>query len=849
MISRRLAAVVLGLLALLGCHEDPTVVKVTVSASADAFSLSSIGGTTFVPSGVVATAGTGGSVTVGATGPINLGSGATIPSAPALPSAPGTGTELTNAMIGTTVVGNILISSTLQITGAANPAVITTNNGDVVISGTLIAERGAGATTNGITINAPAGTIYVLGAIRASGTAGAPDNPNGGAVALLANRIVMTGSIDTSGETEAAAPGGLGGQVSLLAGPSGEFVYFTGGSIVTSGGSGTTSGGKGGDVTLSASNRLAVYAPITANGGTANSAAVSPTGGQGGVVTLTGPGGVDVVSTIQMIGGDSTGVTQGAIGGAGGAFNATSPAPYRLYGLIANGGGSATATAVGGGAVTAGNGGAVNIGAGPRVSSLEIGLGTYSIRGGQGASGGGNAGSFTIESIDGDIAVRSSLIARGGDAAGPGNGNGGNGGSISIKADANVAGNLSNHSLSIPSLETLLDSSGGTPLGGNGGTGNTVTLQSGGDLTFGARIVSSGGSDSVSGAGGSAGAVSLLIDTANTVPAGDLIVGGSITAEGGLPVGSAAGGNGNTIVIQHNKGTSIGGITCSATLSTVGGGNGAGGNAGPISIVATLGNIALSGSISAAGRSGLSAAGGGRNVVVTSFGSIISSAVIVTNGGSGTDTASGVAGANAGNVNISATTATGSVTLSGTSISASGGAATLSAAGGTGGIVTVLTIDQPVSITGSITALGGSSPTGAGGLGGQVVVNTDSGGNGIGGAITLTSGSVINVSGGTGTVGGFTRNNGGVAPANSTGAATLCVIFDAAGDLTATPDGGNEGIVQNLGAIIATGGSPLARGGDVWFDGKNAAGVDLTLTDGGSLTLTGALGSGAFFPN
>src|SRR5689334_19481682 len=140
MISRRLAGVVLGMLALAGCHQDPTVVKVTVSASADAFALSGIGGTTTVPAGVVATAGTGGNVVIGATGLVNLGSGATIPAAPALPSAPGTGTELTNAMIGTTVVGNILVSSTLQIVGAANPAVITTNSGDVVISGSLIAE-------------------------------------------------------------------------------------------------------------------------------------------------------------------------------------------------------------------------------------------------------------------------------------------------------------------------------------------------------------------------------------------------------------------------------------------------------------------------------------------------------------------------------------------------------------------------------------------------------------------------------------------------------------------------------------------------------------------------------------
>jgi len=224
--------------------------------------------------------------------------------------------------------------------------------------------------------------------------------------------------------------------------------------------------------------------------------------------------------------------------------------------------------------------------------------------------------------------------------------------------------------------------------------------------------------------------------------------------------------------------------------------------------------------------------------------------VIVTTGGSGTDTTSGVAGADGGSVSFSATTATGSVTLlAGTSITASGGAATMSAAGGIGGRVLISTVDQPVSITGSIVALGGSSPTGAGGLGGQVVVNSDSDGNGVGGAITLTSGSGINVSGGSGTIGGFARNNGGAAPADSTGTLTLCVVFDAAGGLTTSPDGGNEGIIQNLGVITATGGSVVARGGDVWFDGKEASGADLLSTDGGSITLTGSLGSGVFFPN
>jgi hypothetical protein len=846
MISRRLSSLALGVLALAGCHQDPTVVKVTVAAAADALTLTAEGGASSVPAGVVAGAGGGGAVQMLATGPINLGNAATIPAAPALPSSPATGTELTNALIGTTVVGNIFVSSTLQISGAANPAVIATNTGDVVILGSLIAQQSAGPTMNGITINAPAGTIYVFGAIQASGTAGVPDNPNGGAVTLNALRIVVTGSIVTSGETESVGAGGSGGAVMLnTTAAGGSSIFFTGGSIVTSGGSGTSSGGQGGAVTLQAADKLAVYAPITTSGGTANDVGTSPPGGPGGAVTLNGNGGVDVVATILTTGGSSTGNLNGALGGAGGAFTANSPAPYRIYGAILTTGGSATATAAGAGAVTGGSGGAINIGTGgTRVSSLEMGMGTYSTRGGLGGGGGGTGGAFTVDSTDGDIAVQASLIARGGDAAGPGNANGGNAGTISIRTDA-TAGNLANHVLSIPSFATLLDSSGGLPIGGTGGAGQAVTLQSGGDLTFGGRIVTSGGSDGISSVGGAAGPVALLLNAASTTPSGDLNVSGSITAEGGIPT-SAAGGAGSTIDIKTVKAGSLGSVTCSATLSTVGGGNG-GGNAGIITISAIVGNVSVSGSISAAGRSGATSPGNGANVVVSAGTSILSSASIVADGGSGTDSTSVINGGNAATVSFASTTNLGSINLSGTTISATGGAATSTGVGGTGGTVLMTTFGQPVTITGSISALGGAS-SGAGGTGGQVVVDSDHAASGSGGPITLTAGSVINVSGGSGTIGGLTLNNGGVAPANATGR-TLCVIFDAEGGLGTQPNNPNAGIVQNLGSIVATGGSPAARGGDVWFDGRNSLGVVVTFADGGSQTLTGTAGNGAFFPN
>jgi hypothetical protein len=851
MISRRLAALALVLLVLAGCHEDPTVVAVLVGPASDSLTISAVGGNTTAPALVVATAGTGGAITAAATGPMNLGNTATLPAAPALPTPPATGTELTNALItaGAPIAGNVLVSSTLQIAAGVNPAVITTNSGDVVILGSLIAERSAGAATNGIQINAPAGTIYVLGSISATGTAGAPDNPNGGGVALTATRIVVTGTIDTSGEIETAGPGGLGGAVMLdTTAVGGSFIYFTGGFIRSAGGNGVAAGGNGGAVTLQAGNKLAVYGPITTDGGSANDISVSPLGGNGGGVTLKGNGGADIFSTISMVGGASTGANDGERGGTGGTLAAGTAATYRIYGSINTSGGSAGANALGAGVLTGGPGGAVNLGLGTPLASLELGRGIYTTRGGQGVGGGGIAGLFAFSSVDGDIAMGSSLVARGGDAISPGSAAGGMGGSISITTDG--AGNLNNHSLSIASLASLLDASGGAPsVSAIGGAGNSVTLQCGGNLTCGAQILTSGGGDLVTGTGGDAGPVKLLIDAAGTVPTGNLVVGGQIIAEGGTP-NTSAGGNGNTIDLRIVKAGSLGEVQFSGSLSTVGGGNGGTNSAGIITISAIAGNVSLAGSISAAGRDAQASPGAGQNVVVSTPGSITSSALINASGGAGLNTAAAVPGANAGNVQFTASSAIGSVTLlAGTSITASGGAATTTAAGGIGGRILISTVDQGVSITGSITALGGASSTGPGGLGGQVVVNSDSDGNGTGGAITLTAGSVINVSGGTGAAGGFTRNNGGVAPADSSGTLVLAVVFDASSGLTVQADTPNEGVVQNLGSIIATGGSPVARGGDIWFEGKNAGGVPLTLADSGSLSLSGTLGSGAFFPN
>jgi hypothetical protein len=770
--------------------------------------------------------GSGGDITVRASEAVQFASAETGPSTPSLPAAPTTGTELTDAMIatGSPIAGNILISSTLRIAAGVNPATITTNDGDIVISGSLLGERSAAAKTNGISISAPAGTIYVLGEIRTPGTAGTPQNPDGGDITLTAMRIVIAGSIDARGLADLKGSGGNGGAVTIDTTGGGTEVLYTAGSIVAMGGDGRDQGGTGGDITLRAGTRLSVFAPVVTHGGSATATGVTATGGNGGDVVLRGDTGADLSASISSSGGDGTGHSQGAAGGDGGDFAADGAGPWRVLGTINTSGGTATAPTGGSG----GTAGSVTFGLNTPVTTLELGRGSYSTSGAAGNSAGGDAGSIDVASLDGNISVGGRLIARGGDSQSAA----GNGGAVTITTDADVLGNSSNHSLT---ASTSVDT--------RGRDGGAVLLQCGGNLAFTGEIVASGMSNS-----GDAGRVSLVVASANLAPDGTLTVQGTIRAEGAVVLGDSN-GHGGAILFA-----SAGDLSIMGAVTSRGGGN-SGGTAGPVTIQSTGGGIRISGSI-------LTSTGPPYliierptpgDVTVLAAGDIVGDAVIDASGGMPHPEQTDSRGADGGTVSFTSTG--GSITLlAGTDIKANGGktnAGVQNNQGGAGGRILFSTRNQAVSITGILTAKGGPAPTAPstpGGLGGQVVVNTDSDADGMGGAITLTAGSVIDVSGASGFDAGDALNNGGVAPADSSGA-NLAVIFDAAGGLTSSPDTAGVGMVQNLGTITATGGSIVARGGDIWFDGRNGAGADIGPGDGGSLIQDGNGGAGAFFPN
>ena len=144
---------------------------------------------------------------------MNLGGGSTAGVTPRTPVAPTTGNELDNADVvaGSPSTATSFSPRTLQIvaTGAGTTHTITSNNGDIVINGTLIAERSTGTTTNSITLSAPAGTVFIHGTVQATGTPGVIDNPDGGTITINAARVVVTGYHQRQRRVE---PRGAGGE-------------------------------------------------------------------------------------------------------------------------------------------------------------------------------------------------------------------------------------------------------------------------------------------------------------------------------------------------------------------------------------------------------------------------------------------------------------------------------------------------------------------------------------------------------------------------------------------------------------------------------------------------------------
>jgi hypothetical protein len=828
---RRLSVVTLFLLAVSGCHEDPTVLTVAVQPSVTALALLASGGTASASSGADGVGGVGGQLQVVTSGLVSIGSPAFVPAVPAVPAQPSTFSLTPTTPLQNTpspFSGNILIAGNVT-TDTTSPIVVKTDNGDIVVSGLLQSADAAGSQAD-ISLIATNGTVYVSGTIRTSAPDAASNGRAGGKLIIKAARVVITGVIDTHGvanTTVLGANGGNGGDVDITStfGP----IFYTSGSIFTSGGAATDTsattlvqGGAAGFVHMTAPNEVFVFAPITADGGAVTGNGMTPTGGAGGNFTVSGSGKIDVVGSLSAMGGAATGNGPHAIGGAAGSLQISGSAACKYYGTIVMEGGTAFGTGTGG-TLTGGAGATLTFNGG--LTSLEMGQGAFSFAGGTGqlatGVGGGLGGIVHLQSTAGDITVGGSFSVAGGAGIGA-NSSGAAAGRIEMFADAQF------HTVSVPSLQSGLDAFGGAAQGtGVGGVGGTVFLQSGGSLTSGARINVSGGS-SVAGIGGgtttlaAVGALpatcAVILRVATTVVnLGSLDVTGTILTQGGIVTAGGNGGNGAGIGMEIANGN--GTLTSSATLTTTGGNGivGPGGTPGVIFISNTVGDVSLSGVMTTSGATSPTNPSVAGDITIRSGGTVTSSATMTAVGGASSDGAGMISGNKGGAISVTGLTTLSSILLlPGTTMQADGGGApgaNLSTLGGAGGSITLQVLQQSISMSGSYLARGGSvSGVGTGGPGGFMTVLTNGGG-----AITLQPDGGLDLSGGSGTVLGSARQNGGNPFPNAT-AAILAVVFDADNGIGAS--GGTPGQVVNLGSITATG----FTGGDVYFDGLDSLG-------------------------
>jgi hypothetical protein len=861
-----------------GCHDDPQVITVLVPPAVQSFVLDTTGGSATSGTGLVGSGGSGGELRIYASGDVDLGTRSTVLTAPTPPAAPSTGTPLTAGLAGVPTAGNLLLSGTLSLDTTANPAVFTSTTGDIVISGTLVADD-EGVNTDGITLNAPAGTVYISGTVRTASSDGTPDGDGAGPLVINARRIVITGAIDAGGEDHSGASGagGGGGDVTLNSDP-GQPVYILGTGIDASAGSGAASGGTGGTLTVNAGGALHVYAPLNADGGAAavlatSPSALTPSAGDAGDVILESPSSVDVNAVISLRGGAATGRTAGAVGGTGGEYRSDTGAVYRIYGEIRAGGGAATATSLAdGGGLIGGTGGIILFGqiAGGVPSNplarIELGIGNYGTDGGSGqdASGGGDAGVVDIRSDDGHISLGSSLYARGGAGTGGGNASGGLGGTLVLETDNDFGGSAGTnglHSISVPSTVTI-DTGGGAAVGsGAAGNASAITLRCAGDLLCSGTLSALGGVP-VTGIGGS-GASILLRLQGNASAAGDLLVSGTLRNSGASSQGAAGGAA--AMVMFDATSASPGGIVSSATIESSGGAGavaGAGGTAGVVSFLASSGDLEISGRVTARGGSSAAVAGpqpGGSVNLSTgaTSGSVICSAIVDVAGGASTATSLvNVDGGDGGLITAGTTDASGSLTFeSGFSLSAAGGASTgaNAATASTGGTATLTCSGPLATIGGSWSAPGGASSGvgGTGGAGGSFSLTH----TGTAGTVTLSA--TVGLSGATGATGGA----GGAFTVSAT-AASMTVsgaltLNGGAGDATGTGGAGGTASLSTQDEAVSVSSSVLAVGGSgatgglggrfsVLTDSDNdGVGGDITIASGATVSASGGTGTTA----
>ncbi len=550
-----------------------------------------------------------------------------------------------------------------------------------------------------------AATLTAASNINTAGATSATLPTTGGAVAIATSgAVTISGAINTNGGVNSTSNvGGNGGPVTINAGgavqlgstlnPATTSAIFTGG---FNAGSGQTAG-SGGAISVTGTS-INLFANAESNGGSATAAGAVGTGGTAGAIALT--------------------TTSGDLTGSSTAF------PSAAVEVIANGGGT-TATVIGngsGGTVTintAGNvtitgnvaavgdnGGALTISAGGAVqigsllnptATAAISASGFTAGSGQTAGSGGNI------SVSGtSISLFSGANSEGGAATAAGAvGAGGTAGTITLTT---TAGDLTLSSTAFPTTPVYVTALGGASGTVNGGSGNTVMINTAGNVTITGDINTVGGVAGGSGMGGNGGAVTIAAGGSVTIGAGETLV----THDNKNPLG------GNTVSI-----VSRGAITATSTSAP--------GNGAPVSVSGTTIDLPF----------GISSTGGeAADALTSSNGSIGWTSNAITgwlgpstaNGGSGgAITITGSGAVLIGNPAGSPSTSTGNVI----GLFSFGGEST----GGSGGNAGAVSVTGATVALAKINALGGDTLAAtAGGNGANITVTALSA---VPGAITL----------------------------------------------------------------------------------------------------------------
>jgi len=500
----------------------------------------------------------------------------------------------------------------------------------------------------------------------------------------------------------------------------------------------------------------------------------------------------------------------------------------RIDGDVQTGGSDATRTltSTAGDIVVSGVLCAADLGAAGQRLVLRAPVGTVYVTGAvattpdDGVLDGDAGGGITIQAVR--IVVTGELTAAGEPGEGSAGVRGGDAGAIALTASDSVM--LAGH----------VDSSGGDARGAadaTGGNAAAVAVSGHGDVELQATVRLRGGAAEATGAGATGGAASTFAIDSD----GAVVLDGAIDARGGGAAAASGAVRGGTagVVLVGNRAPPPS-LEVRVPLSLVGGaGPDAGGAGGKLSLLARGGDLVLASDIVVDGGASAHAPGAAGTVTGRGDGGAIRLAATIHGVGGAATGAATAPGGTGAVVDLEVRALTGPMIVAASGqIVADGGASSGAGRAGGGGNLRLASRDGDASMAGQLLARGGDAPggDGTGGLGGALNLWTDTDYDGIGGNLHVETTGVIDVSGGAGAHGGSARNNGGVGVALFPEHQEQLAVLLNSETIEGAPQ---DGILVNLGTVIARGGARGGWGGDIMYHGR--------LPDGGEHPVPGQL--------